>query len=320
MIQLRTPWTVRRWTLVPLILAAACSGSPTAPPPPVPAFSVACPAGIQTASVGGEPVTITYPDPATSGGSAPLTVTCAPVSGTVFSPGATPVTCEAIDATGRRASCGFSVSITAVPRLRQTRFMTFGDSLTEGKISLTPFLLIDSPAHSYPAKLQALLSERYPGQQVTVLNEGFGGERAGQSTARFDEALSTHRPGAVLLMHGVNDLNGSAAGRIQSAVDGVEELVKAARGAGVDTFVATLPPLGPPKGSCPECVEPFNQRLRDMVAAKGAVLVDVHAAWGNQSGLMGADGIHPTEAGYEVIARAFFEAIQRTLELPIGGA
>jgi lysophospholipase L1-like esterase len=29
---------------------------------------------------------------------------------------------------------------------------------------------------------------------------------------------------------------------------------------------------------------------------------------------MGADGIHPTEAGYDVIARAFFDAIRTTLE------
>ena len=51
-------------------------------------------------------------------------------------------------------------------------------------------------------------------------------------------------------------------------------------------------------------------------ARKGATLVDVFQAWGGRSELMGADGIHPTEAGYEVIADAFFEAIRRTLEGP----
>jgi lysophospholipase L1-like esterase len=79
-------------------------------------------------------------------------------------------------------------------------------------------------------------------------------------------------------------------------------------------FVASLPPVGPPKGGCPECVEPLNDRVRAMAAAKGAVFVDVYAAWGNRPGLMGADGIHPTEAGYEVIARAFFDAMRATLE------
>jgi lysophospholipase L1-like esterase len=33
---------------------------------------------------------------------------------------------------------------------------------------------------------------------------------------------------------------------------------------------------------------------------------------------MGADGIHPTEAGYEVIATAFVDAIRQVLETPAG--
>jgi len=195
--------------------------------------------------------------------------------------------------------------------------MTFGDSLTEGKISLTLTTLVDSPSHSYPAKLLRLLTERYTGQEIIMLNEGFGGERADESLPRFREALSHDRPDAVLLMHGVNDLNGSQDGRVQRAADAMEELVKEARNGGRAALVATLPPLGPGgKAACPECVEPYNNLIRRMVAAKGATLVDVHAAWGGRAGLMGADGIHPTEAGYEVIAGAFFDAIQRTLESP----
>jgi lysophospholipase L1-like esterase len=54
-----------------------------------------------------------------------------------------------------------------------------------------------------------------------------------------------------------------------------------------------------------------------MALARGAVFVDVYAAWGNRSGLMGADGIHPTEAGYEVIAQTFFDAIRKALEPPL---
>lgn len=201
--------------------------------------------------------------------------------------------------------------------MSKTRFMAFGDSLTEGKLSVTPTLLIDSPAHSYPAKLLSSLTALYPTQQITVINEGSGGERASEAFHRLNAALSLHQPDAVLLMHGVNDLNSTATGKTQAAVDALEDLIKAARARGLVVFVATLPPLRPPKASCPECVEPFNQRLQRVVAAKGAVLADVHAAWGGRPGLMGADGIHPTEAGYEVIAATFLQAIRRVLELPL---
>ncbi len=260
---------------------------------------------------------LTYSTPTATGGAAPVTVTCTPATGTMFPSGASTVTCTAVDGAGRSATCGFSVSVNAIPRLSRTRFLTFGDSLTEGKISLTLTSLVDSPAHSYPAKLLRLLTDRYTGQTLTVINEGLGGERADESFSRLARAISQHRPEAVLLMHGVNDLNGTHDGRVQLAADAMEELVKEVRNRGGVAFAATLPPLGPGgKAGCPECVQPYNNLVRRMAAAKGATLVDVHAAWGGRAGLMGADGIHPTEAGYEVIATAFFEAIRRTLESP----
>jgi hypothetical protein len=50
----------------------------------------------------------------------------------------------------------------------------------------------------------------------------------------------------------------------------------------------------------------------------GATLVDVYAAIGNPppTALLGADGLHPTEAGYVRIAETFFERIRATQETP----
>jgi lysophospholipase L1-like esterase len=294
-----------------LLTSAGCGGSPTAPPP----FALLCPPNTLVSSAGGGPVPVTFALPSGSGGSGNVTVTCTPGSGALFSPGATSVACTGADTAGHSAACSFAVTVTNVAALSVTRFMTFGDSVTEGKLSLSPTTLVDSPSFSYPAKLLQKLRGRYVSQEITVLNEGLGGERVIASIGRFKAALAADHPEAVLLMHGINDMNAPEDGRIQSAVDALEELVKLARDAGLPTFVATLPPFGNgPKASCPECVEPYNERIRSMAAAKKAVLVDVEAAWGNGTGLMGADGIHPTEAGYEVIAEAFFQAIRRTLE------
>lgn len=266
-------------------------------------------------SASGAPVAVSFSSPTASGGSGGVTVTCTPATGATFSSGSTPVTCTATDATGARATCSFAVAVRPIPELTRTRFLAFGDSLTEGKLSVTLSMLVDSPAHSYPAKLQQLLRDRYTTQQPLVLNEGFGGELTHAGVSRLADAIDDHRPGALLLMHGVNDLNSNASGVVQSTVDGIEELAKGGLQAGLPTFVATLPPLGPGgKAGCPECVEPLNARIRAMAAAKGAILVDVHAAWAGRTGLMGADGIHPTEEGYQVIAQTFFEAIRRTLE------
>ena len=270
---------------------------------------------MEVSTPSGAPAAVSFASPVATGGSAPVSIACTPTSGGTFPSGNTTVGCTATDATGRQATCSFGVSVRAIPELTRTQFLSFGDSLTEGKLSLTLSMLVDSPGHSYPAKLLQLLVERYTSQTPVVLNDGFGGELVTTAAGRLQDAIDEHRPEAILLMHGVNDINGVQSGIVQSTVDGIEELTKRARNSGATTFVATLPPLGPGgKAGCPECVEPLNDRIRAMAAGKGAILVDVHAAWGNRTGLMGADGIHPTEAGYQVIAEAFFEAIRRTLE------
>lgn len=52
--------------------------------------------------------------PQTSGGVSPVTVTCAPASGSTFTGGPTLVSCRATDAPGRTASCVFPVTVQIV--------------------------------------------------------------------------------------------------------------------------------------------------------------------------------------------------------------
>src|SRR5262245_8274023 len=79
------------------------------------------------------------------------------------------------------------------PRLTATKFVAFGDSITEGFVQRCPgsepsglsplrigFFQLQGRAQpsptAYPAKLQALLEERYPSQMISVVNEGLAGE------------------------------------------------------------------------------------------------------------------------------------------------
>ncbi len=299
--------------LLPLL--ADCGGSPSAPTPPPPQLAVTCPASVQASSLGGQPVAVTYGAAQATGGTGPLSIICAPAADSLFPAGTTTVTCTATDGGGRQASCSFPVTVTAIPSLLKTRIVAFGDSLTEGKLSTVRFLVDAGPPQSYPFQLKRLLEERYTGQTIDVFNEGWGGEVvAGDSTfPRFAAALSDHRPDAVLLMHGVNGLDEDTIDRFGNAL---EELVHHARVADVAVFLATLPPLRGPGAGCPECVSPLNDDIRGIAARHGAVLVDVHAAFANRNELIGADGLHPTAAGYDVIAHAFFDAIRQTLEAP----
>jgi hypothetical protein len=95
----------------PEIVGLIC-GAGTAPPPLVLIVSPPPP----QASPDGKPVAVSYAAPVASGGVPPLTQpTCAPLSGSLFAVGVTPVTCQASDAAGQKASAGFSVTVTYTP-------------------------------------------------------------------------------------------------------------------------------------------------------------------------------------------------------------
>ncbi len=81
----------------------------TAPPSPV----IACPAAQSATSSTGQAVSVSYPLPTVTGGVAPVTTACSPVSGSAFALGTTSVACAATDALQQSASCTFAVSVAA---------------------------------------------------------------------------------------------------------------------------------------------------------------------------------------------------------------
>src|SRR5262249_47778048 len=59
--------------------------------------------------------TINYPPPTVTDNLPGVTVSCAPPSGSTFPLGVTTVNCTALDVTGNRSTCSFSVSLTGGP-------------------------------------------------------------------------------------------------------------------------------------------------------------------------------------------------------------
>ncbi len=208
------------------------------------------------------------------------------------------------------------------PGLTIDRILAFGDSLTEGESTgvFAPVLVpgFHDPSTpgvptSYPAKLQGLVTARYTAQQVTVYNGGKGGERASEGLSRMDELIVQFTPQAVIIMTGVNDLNGGAS--ISSTADAVEELVKSARARGLTVFLSTIPRQvegGRRAGSIDEVV-PYNLTLARIADKEGATLVDIYPQLTEQ--YITPDGLHITEAGNEMLAMLYLEAIKAKFEV-----
>jgi len=226
------------------------------------------------------------------------------------------------------------------PQLSVTKFVAYGDSITEGFVQRCPgavpeeiepspmrigLLLAQGRAQpsptAYPAKLQALLEERYPSRMITVINEGMGGEEIEAGVADLPRVLTTNAPEVLLLQEGINTLNQKHKDGIPLVVDGLRTMIQEARSRGISVFAATLLPERPKGCRAYDFNEDYddiietNVRIRRMVGTEGAILVDLYEAFnGRTATLIGEDGLHPSAAGYQVIAETFFDAIKKNLE------
>lgn len=309
------------------LLAGGCGGDPTSPTPPPPApLSLACPAPVSALSASTVGTAVTYPAPVATGGQAPVAVSCAPISGQLFAPGTTTVSCTATDAIAITARCTFTVSVTVPPRVSRTRYLAFGDSITAGEVTVPLFGGLSSgpshyrqivvPSASYPTALEGLLAGRYAAQTIRVTNAGKPGEQTVDGLIRFRALLTSERPEVLLLLDGHNDLGSTA-----QALEGYNSLVtmvREAKAAGLRVFLATLVPSIPgrlrsqPMGLLLQ----YNDAIRTLAASENVVLVDLYTLMLSEvNTLIGVDGLHPNEAGYARMANLFFAAIRADLEI-----
>jgi lysophospholipase L1-like esterase len=242
------------------------------------------------------------------------------------------------------------------PRLGVTTILAFGDSITEGEVpvfgefSLRPRFV--EPDKSYPADLTTLIARRYAAQGasrldaftvgagnttdcttdpprpmtsgIVVINAGCLGERAEETTtlARLNDKIAIYHPDVVLLLEGVNDLDPAMpSASISAGVQGVRTLIAAARSRGARVMVGTLLPqitADLTHGGSPLLIAPFNALLVPAATNAGATVVDLFSDIASDltDWISPYDGLHPTEAGYQEMARVWFTSIQSAFELP----
>jgi lysophospholipase L1-like esterase len=287
------------------------------PPPEPPAIN--CPDNVSVTPTGTSGITVSYNMPEPHFGQQPVSVTCTPQSGEVFPVGSTAVTCRATDGLNRTAECTFSVTVAPAPRLRLTRFLAFGDSITSGEVVVPGTGDSETmPAREpYPSVLERLLRARYPGQSIIVTNAGKGGELAVEALPRFGGALRLANSEAVIILEGINDLyRGTLPDNLENMMRGVGALAAEARNRGVRTYIATLTPTRPGRRYVPiGIVQAANARLRDGARGEGAQLIDLFTPLSaDVNNTIGSDGLHPTELGYRRIAEAVFDALRSDLE------
>lgn len=204
---------------------------------------------------------------------------------------------------------------------------------------------IDLP-NSYPTQLLGLLTARFGAEAFTMDNEGLPGETALDGAQRLETGCSgvsvftRDHPNVFMLLEGVNDIGGDSwqptTAEEQTIIGYLRSDVSNAVAAKVPfVFVSTILPVKEcPVESTQACrvgnygdptvpneanasIDQINELIR--AGMPGAIIVDGNSAFKvadpTLSSLLGDDGLHPTPAGYGVLARAFMNAI--TAHIPI---
>jgi lysophospholipase L1-like esterase len=294
---------------------------------------------------------VAFAAPSTTGGIAPVSVSCSPASGSLFAVGTTQVTCSATDKVSRTAACTFPITVSPpAPRLTASRILAFGDSITAGEVPVPgeffvyPRFLM--PDFSYPADLTSLLNQRYTAQgasrldafsvsgttqncdvrpplsagtSISVINAGCLGARAtdSQTAVRLSGDLATYRPDVMLLLIGANDISVTIGpSSIDTAVSALVNLMMTAQLAGARVLVGNLLPMvaGRINSTNAGLVDAFNQRLAAVVPASS--LVDLHRDIAQDTtDWISYDGLHPTAAGYQELANVWLSSLQMQFEV-----
>ncbi len=297
---------------------SGCSSNPTGPSrgdTAIIPLAVQCPAGVVTESLDGAPVRATYPLPAVEPSVPGLETTCSPAPGSEFPIGTTTINCQTAK---QNLTCSFSLEVLPPPRLSRTRFVAFGDSITEGFLSLLEDFLTAAPSFAYPTRLELLMNARYLSQSPRVINAGRGGETSAEGRSRLPGVLDAEHPDVLLLLEGINEIRD----RSPDAIAGdLESMVREAQSRGVGVLIATLTPVSDSRENgrpgTRDAIDSVNRRIFDLAADTGIdPPVDLFSAFEGDRNLLGNDGLHPSEEGYQKMAEEFLEAIKTRFEQP----
>jgi lysophospholipase L1-like esterase len=275
-------------------------------------LSLQCPASLDVTAQDGITAQVAYALQLT-GGAPGASVACTPPSGSSLPVGEASVSCTASDSAGQSASCSFVVRVIAPPRLRYTRFLAFGDSITEGVVSPAPSLLMQlGTPQAYPGLLQTALAERYRAQVIEVVNRGLPGEELVEGRDRLPDVLDEDHPEVLLLQEGINNLRNVPTDELASDF---RSMVRTAQRRGATVLPALLLPISDAREAgrpgTQAGIRAFNEEIRRISLSLGCgEPVDLYTLFQQNPALLGVDGLHPTEAGYVRIAEAFVEAIK----------
>lgn len=196
----------------------------------------------------------------------------------------------------------------------QTRYVAFGDSITNGFGDS-----VEGDEAGYPDRLERLLADG-----STVIKLGFDGEATEDAFARWDQNAATISGNDVMILaFGTNDVSRVARGDLsmETVFFNLSQLVQRAQDEGMSVIHATTIPRLPDARRDPDNLvnDDFNQQLRDLAGRNDRLLVDNNEIYSTETNIFSrlyydgpiTDNVgHPNAAGYDLMAQSYHDVIR----------
>lgn len=187
------------------------------------------------------------------------------------------------------------------PRQGSQRVVFYGDSITDfwGRSPGTTF---------------------FPGKPY--VNRGVSGQTTAQMLLRFRQDVIDLHPAAVVILAGTNDIAGNTGpATLPMIEDNFRSMAELATANHIRVILASVLPASAypwrPGLKPAPTIRELNRWLRQYATTSGATYLDYHAALANAEGGLDArlakDGVHPTPAGYAIMAPLAQKAIDEAL-------
>ncbi len=183
------------------------------------------------------------------------------------------------------------------------RIVAIGDSLTFG-------WMVDK---GYVHFLDDMIAGTYPGSCVDFINRGIPGDTAEGGLRRVYSDVVDERPQLVIIQFGLNDAcSGYTPAEYRSNIDSMIKIIKSYTAADIILLSSSAVLYEDER----DAVERLYDQLEASGDVNGCTVVRAHEYWydaikqGEQhEALVQADGVHPTERGYRLMAEAVMQSL-----------
>lgn len=187
------------------------------------------------------------------------------------------------------------------PKAGEQRVVFYGNSITDGW------------ARHFPVM--------FPGKPY--VGRGISGQTTPQMLVRFRQDVVALAPRVVVILAGTNDIAGNTGpSSLEMIEDNLAGMAEIARANGIRVVLSSVLPVydypwKPGLTPAPKIIA-LNDWMKRYAASTGETYLDYHTAMKDaRDGLpssLAADGVHPNEAGYRIMAKLADEAIARALK------